>query len=327
MLPVFFGKRVVAFVVHRVVGLHAFLVLGRVFLRHDSFRNAVDISPEHLEMLVFDDARVGLIVRGVVDNGASLIVRDVLSAGLETDRAPVELAELAAEIFVEGARIDELVGDLAPVALVFGKEVHARTGLDIGEQAVDELVVAADGDALVLVVEVVVVEHEAHREPLDDERRQILATAAPLFLGVFLDELLEDVLANKRERLFFQVCGLAALQRGDGICFLLFNFCLGFRRRRNAPHLIERVHVEGQVVKFAFVIRDRAVRVAVKFDDGIYEVPYLLVACMENVGAVFMDINALDIFAIDVSAQLYAFVNDEAFPARFVGTISKCRPE
>ena len=107
-------------------------------------------------MLVLDDARVRLVVRGVVDDGTSLVVRGVLDAGLETDRAPVELAEPAVEIFVESARVHELVGNLSPVTLVFGKEVHTRAGLDTCKQAVDELVVAADGDALVLVVEVVV---------------------------------------------------------------------------------------------------------------------------------------------------------------------------
>ena len=131
-------------------------------------------------MFVLDNARVGLVVRGVVDDGVSLIVRGVFDARLETDGAPVQLAEPVAEIFVQGARIDKLAGDLAPVALVFRKEVHASAGLDTGEQAVDEPVVTADGNALVLVVEVVVVEYEAHRESLDDERRQVLAAAAPL---------------------------------------------------------------------------------------------------------------------------------------------------
>ena len=278
-------------------------------------------------MFVLDDARVGLVVRGVVDDGATLVVRGIFGASLETDRAPVELAELAAEIFVEGARIDELVGNLAPVALVFGKEVHARAGLDTGEQAVDELVVAADGDALVLVVEVVVVEHEAHREPLDDERRQVLAAAAPLLLGVFLDELLEDVLAHERERLFFEVRGLAAVQGGERLGLLFLDFRLRFCRGQHAPHLVERVHVERQVVKLSLVVGDGAVRVAVEFHDGIHEVPHLLVAGVEDVRAVLVDVSPLDVFAIDGTAQLRALVYDEAFLARLMGAVGECRPK
>ena len=48
---------------------------------------------------------------------------------------------------------------------------------------------------------------------------------------------------------------------------------------------------------------------------------------MENVGAVFMDVDALDIFAIDISTQLCALVDDEALFARFVGAVCKSCPE
>lgn len=278
-------------------------------------------------MLVLDDARVRLVVRGIVDDGASLVVRGVLGAGLETDRAPVELAEPAVEIFVEGARVHELVGNLSPVALVFGKEVHTRAGLDACKQAVDELVVAADGDALVLVVEVVVVENKAHREALDDECRQVLAAAAPLLLGVFLNELFEDVPAHERERLFFEVRGFAAVQGGKRFGFLFLDFRLRLCRGQNTPHLVEGVHVERQVVKFPLVVGDGAVRVAVEFYDGIHEVPHPLVAGMEDVRTVLVYVDSLDVFAIDVTAQLRALVDDEAFLARLVGAICKCRPK
>lgn len=253
-------------------------------------------------MLVFDDARIGLGVRGVVDNGATLVVRSVLGAGLETDRAPVKLAESAVEIFVEGTRVHKLIGNLSPVALVFGKEVHTRAGLDTCKQAVDELVVAADGDALVLVVEVVVVENKAHREALDDECRQVLAAAAPLLLGVFLDEFFKDVPAHERERLFFEVRGFAAVQGGKCFGFLFLDFRLSLCRGQNTPHLVESVHVERQVVKFPLVVGDGAVRVAVEFHDGIHEVPYLLVAGMEDVRSILVYVDSLDIFAIDISA-------------------------
>ena len=276
---------------------------------------------------MFDDSRVGLVVTSVVDDGISLIVRGIFCARLETDRAPVEFAESEVKIFVDGSRVDEFVGNLAPVTLVFGKEVYSSASLDTGEQAVDELVVAADGDALVLVVEVVVIEHEAYREALDDERRQVLATAAPLLLGVFLDEFLKDIPAHKRERLFFEIRGLAAVQDGERFGLLLLDFRLCFCRSQHAPHLVERVHVEWQVVKLSLVVGNGAVRVAVKFHDGIHEVPHLLVAGMEDVRAVLMDVYPLDVFAIDVTAQLGSFVYDKAFLARLVGAIGKCSPK
>lgn len=276
-------------------------------------------------MLVLDDARVRLVVRGVVDDGASLVVRGVLGAGFETDRAPVELAEPVVEIFVEGARVHELVGNLSPVALVFGKEIYACVGLDTCKQAVDELVVAADGDTLVLVVEVVVVENEAHREAFDDECRQVPAAAAPLLLGIFLDELFEDVPAHERERLFFEVRGFAAVQGGKRFGFLFLDFRLRLCRGQNTPHLVEGVHVERQVVKFPPVVSDGAIRVAVNFHDGIHKVPHLFVACMEYVGAILMNIDTFDILAIDISTQMCTFVYDQTFltsPSRTIGECS-----
>ena len=324
---VFLGEGIVAFVVHWVVRFHALFVFSGVFFRDDGFRDTVDVSTKHFKVLVLDDARVGLVMRGVVDDGVSLIVRGILGAGLETDRAPVKFAEFKVEIFIEGARIDELVGYLAPVAFVFGKEVYARAGLDTGEQAVDELIVAADGDALVLVVEIIIVEYKAYRESFDDECRKIFATAAPLLLCVFLDELLEDVLAYERERLFFKIRGLAAVQGGKRLRLLLFDFRLGLFRSQHSPHLVKCIHVEWQIVKFSLVVGNGTVCVAVEFHDGIHEVPHQLVAGMEDVRSVLVDIDAFDVFAIDVSAQLRTFVYDETFPTRLTGAVSECRPE
>ena len=81
-------------------------------------------------------------------------------------------------------------------------------------------------------------------------------------------------------------------------------------RSCNAPHLVERVHVERQIVKFALVICDRAVRVAIEFNDGIHEIPYLLIARMENMRSVFVDVDSLDVLAIDVSTKVSSLVDD-----------------
>ena len=77
-----------------------------------------------------------------------------------------------------------------------------------------------------------------------------------------------------------------------------------------SPHLIEGVHVEGQVVELALVVGHGGVGVAVELDDGVNEVPHLLVGGVEDMGSVFVDVNAFDILAIDIAAQVGAFVND-----------------
>lgn len=65
------------------------------------------------------------------------------------------------------------------------------------EHLLDDLGVAADRNALVRVVEVVVVEGEAHRQAADDEARQVLGRAAPLLGGVVLDQLGVDIGADQ----------------------------------------------------------------------------------------------------------------------------------
>lgn len=324
---VFFGELVVSFIIDGVVWFHAVFVFGGVFFRDDCFRNAIDLGAEHFEMFVFDDSRVRLVMRSVVDDGVSLEVRSVFNARLETDGSPVEFAKAVAEVFINGACVDELIGNFVPVVFIFVKEVYACTRFDSGEQAVNELVVTANRDALILVVKVVVVKYETHWEALDDECRQVFAIAAPLLFGVFLDKLFKDVLADERECLFFEVCRLAAIQCGYGFGFLFFDFCHCFCRCCNAPHLVECVHVERQIVTLSFVVRNRAVRVAIEFYDGIDEVPYLFVASMENMGSVIVNIDPFNVFAIDIASKLCSLVYDEAFFPGTGGAVCKCGTE
>ncbi len=91
-LSVGFHQSIIRVVVHGVVGLHAFLVLGAVLFADDSLGTVVDFLTEHLEVLVLDDSGVGFIMTGVVDYSVALVVGGVLHAGLERDGAPVELS-------------------------------------------------------------------------------------------------------------------------------------------------------------------------------------------------------------------------------------------
>ena len=59
------------------------------------------------------------------------------------------------------------------------------------------------------VVEVVVVALEAEWQATDNPRRKLLATTAPLLLGIALDKLLVDIATNERECLLLEVARLA----------------------------------------------------------------------------------------------------------------------
>ena len=218
------------------------------------FGEGVDGIAEVLEVLVLDDAGVGHVALGVVDHGATLVVGGVERFFFEVDGAVFELAEAVAVEFINLAGEDDFLRLGFPV-FAAGKEVLVHAGFDTGEQGIGELVVAADGDTLVGIVEVVVVVDEADRQAADDEGGELGAGAAPLLLGVAFDEFFVDIAPDEGEGLFFQVAGrggTCGAHGGQGLLFLLFDDALRFSRGGAAPHLVEGVHVEGQVVALAF---------------------------------------------------------------------------
>ena len=174
---------------------------------------------------------------------------------------------------------------------------------------------------MVAVVEIVVVECQPHWQPLYDERRQFPARASPLLLRVFLYELLVYIASHQCQCLFLKVGRLtvffAAVRRrhrkplhGLRPLFLYLRFRL--LRRRYAPHLVEGVHVERQVVQLPVVVRHGTIGEPVELHNGIDELPHLFVGGMEDVRAIFVHVDALCVLAEQVAAELPTLVNHQA---------------
>ncbi len=160
---------------------------------------------------------------------------------------------------------------------------------------------------LIQGVEVVVVVDQAHGQPLDDKGGQLIAGAAPLLFGVALDELFVDIGAHKADGLLLEV-----LRVGDACSgLLLFDLGLRFGRGHNAPHLVEGVHVEGQVVDLAMVVGHRAVGVAVELCKLVHILPHSLVVGVEDMCAVAVHIDALHILGVDIARDMVALINDQ----------------
>ena len=296
-------------VVDGVVGLVAGLPVCRVLARDDGL-----VLRAELEVLVLDDARVGDLALGIVDHGHALVVLLVERLGLKAQTAVLERAQLKVVERVDGAAVDRLGGDIG----LGGDQLlvlHAAAHLDPLEHVGDHLGVAAHGDALVAVVEVVVVVGEAAGEALDDARGQVPAITAPLLLGVALHERLEDVAADERQRLLLQVLRLADVLGGH----LLGDLGLGVRRRDDArPHFGEGVHVEGHVVHVAVEVSNRRVDVVVEIGEAVDVVPDVLHGGVEDVRAVAVDLDALDVLGVDVAGDVVAAVDDQD---RLAGTL------
>lgn len=106
--------------------------------------------------------------------------------------------------------------------------------------------------------------------------------------------------------------------------FLLIYLRLCLLRSGYAPHLVEGVHVERQVIELALVISHWRIGITIELYDGVDELPHLLVRGMEDVCAILMHIDALDALTIDVATQVSTLVYHQALLALFVGKMSEC---
>lgn len=272
-------------VVDGVVGLVAGLPVGRVLACDDGL-----VLRAELEVLVLDDARVGDLALGVVDHGHALVVLLVERLGLKAQAAVLQRAKLKVVERVDGAAVDRLGGDIG----LGGDQLlvlHAAAHLDALEHVGDHLGVAAHGDALVAVVEVVVVVGKAAGEALNDACGQVLAVAA-----------------HEGQRLLLQVLRLADALGGH----LLGDFCFGVRRRDDTgPHLGKGVHVEGHVVHVAVEVGDRRVDVVVELGEAVDVVPDVFHGGVEDVRAVAVDLDTLDVLGVDIAGDVIAAVDDQ----------------
>lgn len=306
--------RLVTGVVDGVERLHAVGPLGRVFAGDDRAGIVVDGVAEGLEMLVLDDACIGHVGCGIVDHCVALMVWLVECLGLETHCAVFELAEAVAVKLVDFSGEYNPVGDGFPAGAV-GEEIGVQPYLHAVKQPVNQAVIASDGDALIGVVEIVVVKGHAHRQTADDECRKLGALASPLLLGVALDKLLVDVASYEGQCLLLKVAWLGyalGFHAPDRLAPLLVELSLRFGGSLYIPHLIERVHVEGQVVQPSVrSLCHRAVGVAVERHYRVDEIPHLLVRGMEDVRPVLVHVDSLDILAVDIASGVRPLVDDK----------------
>ena len=288
-----------------------------VFASHDG-EGQVVVAPG-LEVLVLDAARIGNVGRGVVDHGVALVVGRFEEAVLEAQAAVIEPPQAVVEVFVDAAREDHASRQRTQRAAL-AAVVHAGAHLNAFEQGVDERVVAAGGDALIRVVEIIIVEAETQRDAAYDESRELRGRTAPLLFGIAADEALVDVASAKFQRLFLEIARLADM--GIGGPFAL-DVLPCFSGGADAPKLVERIHVERQVVELVAVTGYRTVDEGNELDEPVHVGPDFAVIGVEDVGAVAVDGNALAQVAVYVAARVGPAVDDKAPAACFAGLVGK----
>ena len=112
-------------------------------------------------MFVFDYAGVGDVALGIIHHGVALIIWFVDDFLLEADRSIVEFAEAIAVELIYFSGKDNLVGNTFPISPVI-KEVGVGSCLNAVKQSVKKFILTSNGYALILVVEIIIVENEAN---------------------------------------------------------------------------------------------------------------------------------------------------------------------
>ena len=87
----------------------------------------------------------------------------------------------------------------------FLEEINASPRFNALQQAVDETIIAAYGNTLVSVVEIVVIKNEADRKTPNNKSRQLITWSSPLFLCIAFYQTLIDIAPDKQQRLFLQI--------------------------------------------------------------------------------------------------------------------------
>ena len=85
---------------------------------------------------------------------------------------------------------------------------------------------------------------------------------------------------------------------------------------------MEGVHVERHVIVFALIIGNWHIDIVIEFSELIHIIPDHLIRSMEDMWSIFMDLNAFNLFCVDIARDITAFFNDEDFIALFIKFIS-----
>ena len=86
---------------------------------------------------------------------------------------------------------------------------------------------------------------------------------------------------------------------------------------------MESVHIERQIIEFAFVVSYWTIGIAIEWYQGIYKIPYCFATSMENMSTIFVHMDAFHILALDITTQRRAFVNNQAAFACLLGKVGK----
>jgi len=265
-------------------------------------------------VLVLVDAGEVVVV-GVVDGGAGLVVLPVVGLHFEMDAPVWEGSKGVIHELVDGAGVEDEVVAGGVEALEACIQFH----FDVGpvQHLPDHLGVALEGYALIGVLEVPVVPGEVHGDAGGDGAVQGRGAGAPLLLGVVDEDILVDVFGEE-----YQIRVILGHEVLDGdlgaVLVALEELVLDPVGQFLGKCFADGVEVEGDGDLVAFYDRDHSVHVRVESREPVEEIPHSLVGGVKDVGAVPVDHYPVPVAVVEaVAGDVVGAVDDGHFVGSF----------
>ena len=222
-------------VINGIIRFFSWLPICGIFFRHIGYGLGTKF-----EVFMFDDSSPGRFVVRIVHDGYTLMIFFFEALRFKTQAAVFQGAQFVTKVFVNGAGIDNPFCHIFVFVAVL-QIIHTSTDFNASKKPFDEFIVAAHGNALIAVVEIVIIKGVTNGEAFNDECWQLRAASPPLLFRIAFDELRINVRPDKGNGLFFEIFWIR------DACFgaLLGNLFGRFLRCYNAPHFRKGIHVKG----------------------------------------------------------------------------------
>ena len=143
-----------------------------------------------------------------------------------------------------------------------------------------------------------------------------------MFFGITFDKFDIDICTHQTDCLFFKVLRFVC-----NSLFLFVDYCFCLLRCADSPHFAEGIHIKRQVIYFSVIVSNRAVDVIVKFSKLVDIIPYFFIAGMEDMSAVFMNVDAVLLFAVNIAADMVSSIYYKALFATIFCFVGKYTAE
>ena len=89
------------------------------------------------------------------------------------------------------------------------------------------------------------------------------------------------------------------------------------------PDFGKSIHIEWHIINFAVIDGYRRIDEVIELGKSVDVLPHVFVVCVENVSTIFMDVDAADVFGVDITGDMIPTVNDQAGFALLGQLVSK----